>query len=200
MIKTFSLLFAGVVTFVAFYVGQSHRPLHLTDALRHSTTTPNKKPSPSPVSPHPKIKLRPTEQVMNLKAPFTLTPQNFRPENLAPGSSDPLVTSQGLIVSYDVRDLIYKIEDYRGPDLSFTSSDRGAEIIIEEDDTPVFSADDLLEIIHENVSTEKQWENFNAESRNGRLVVLQEAHVHYEISHLLDSFRRNPSYLELLKR
>ena len=194
MIKTFTLLFAGVVAFVAFYVGQSHRPLSPVESLRHSSAPQTQKPSP--VSPHPKIKLRPKQQIKTLNPILTLNTNKLKQLDLPHSKT---YSQEGYIESYDVRDLISKDSTNERPIISMGISGDPTISIVEPEDILPPTGDEFADLIKEIIG-EEYWEDHEAEYRNGCLIVFNEHHVHREISYILASMRLQKSDTENLNR
>jgi hypothetical protein len=93
------------------------------------------------------------------------------------------------ITSYDVRDLIYIVEDYVGPE--FASGDEGESIVITEteEDNDAINGDDLVELIRNSTGSDEAWESFDIQIRNGVIIVNNTPEMHRNIEGLLGQMR-----------
>ncbi len=97
--------------------------------------------------------------------------------------------------SYDIRDLLFVIRDFPGPDISLTQGS-GSDclgVLISEVDGPeddLTQPDVVVELVQENVAP-GTWdqEGRSIACRSGHLVVRQTAEVHEEVERMLDLLR-----------
>lgn len=97
---------------------------------------------------------------------------------------------------YDVRDLMFEIKDFPGPDIALVSDEDGAGGIDidfggdDENSNPFSDEDTLLELIETNVDPES-WEEDQAalNLRNGLLIITNTRDVHLKLRKFLDQLR-----------
>ncbi len=97
---------------------------------------------------------------------------------------------------YDVRDLLFKIQDFPGPkvelmDPSKGGSGLGASFTVEEEQPSAITEDFIVELL-KTTTGERSWEEAGASISlaNGLLIVTQSRKVHQEVGRLLDLLRR----------
>jgi len=96
----------------------------------------------------------------------------------------------GFITSYDVRDLIYVISDYIGPELSLGDEGEGILITETDGDDDIINGDDLVDLLR-NSTGEANWTNdFDMQIRNGVIVVNNTGRVHDQVQDLLATLRQ----------
>ena len=99
---------------------------------------------------------------------------------------------------YDVRDMLFKIRDFRGPQVELTAPGSsnspmpGATFILEEEPESTITEDFLVEMLQQNTG-DGSWdenENANIVLHNGLLIVTQTQKVHREVYKLLQLLRQ----------
>jgi hypothetical protein len=99
---------------------------------------------------------------------------------------------------YDVRDLLFKIQDFPGPKVELTAPSSGgtpltgATFSVEEEPKSVISEEFITEIVKSNTGEGAWDENPNASVTltNGLLIVTQSKKVHGEVEKLLQMLRQ----------
>ncbi len=97
---------------------------------------------------------------------------------------------------YDVRDLLFKIQDFPGPRVELANpsggaGNLGASFTIDEESVSPITEDFITEIVKSNTG-DKSWEEGGASITlaNGLMVVSQNKRVHGEVGRLLDMLRQ----------
>ena len=99
---------------------------------------------------------------------------------------------------YDVRDLLFRIQDFPGPKVELTTPGAGgspltgATFSLDEEPKSTITEDFLVDIIQENTGDGSWDENANASISlaNGLLIVTQTGRVHKEVKRLINLLRQ----------
>jgi len=97
---------------------------------------------------------------------------------------------------YDVRDVMFEIRDFPGPNIELVAADEGtlgADFIFDKENegsNPFSDPDTLKDLITQNVAPDS-WgeEGISISLRNGLLIVTSTREVHQEVSRFLDLLR-----------
>ncbi|MBI2932572.1 MAG: hypothetical protein HYY16_13055 [Planctomycetes bacterium] len=97
------------------------------------------------------------------------------------------------VVVYDVRDLLFKLEDFPGPTVELKPNGVGPDIVfVIEDPKPAITEEFIVDIVKSHTG-DRSWEEnpkASVDLANGLLVVTQTQKVHGEIRRLLDLLRQ----------
>ncbi|HEY3227424.1 MAG TPA: hypothetical protein VGK61_10580, partial [Planctomycetota bacterium] len=95
---------------------------------------------------------------------------------------------------YDVRDLLFKLEDFPGPKLDLDPKKPGVVIDFGQDEPKSIIHEDFLMDLIKTSTGDRSWDDSSATSidltKTGLLVVAQSKAIHEEVRHLLDLLRQ----------